>query len=194
MINENCLEYQILLNEKVDGAIKDEDDNNLSLHLEKCDDCNSYYNDLITMKSAFKGIEQIKVSKNFEENLFKKIQTSKSKDSYDINENREVIKKTSLFTKFVSYAAGVAIVAIAFVALEKSNLLDKENKKNILNPFNSNANSSRSVIATTNDSSKTNNLSDDETEETTLDSLEKLKNKPYIDIDDMKHRVSNEEK
>jgi len=194
MVNENCLEYQILINEKLDNEIKENDEKKLSSHLNNCDECSHYFSDLKSIKSSFSEIEKISVSADFNDKLLKRIQSSEKK-SFKINENEKLIeenrkiKSTPIFTKFVSYAAGIAIVAFAFVALEKSNLIEKDGT---LNSSNSIDNSK--IMATIIDSSESNKFASKNIEESTLDSLEKLKNKPYIDINDMKHRVSNEGK
>ena len=52
MMNENCLEYQILINERLDGEIKENDNGKLSSHLNSCDECNHYFSDLESMKST----------------------------------------------------------------------------------------------------------------------------------------------
>lgn len=193
MVNDNCLEYQILLNEKVDNEIKGADEVKLFSHLKNCTDCSRYYADLKSMKLSFSGIEKITVSNNFEEKLLNKIKASKT---FDINSEKNFdtnkkIRKSSIFTKFVSYAAGVAIVAFAFIALEKSNILN-EGDSHLVIPFNSSTNDTK-IMATTIDSSESKFVNTD-IKQSTLDSLEKLKSKPYIDINDLKHRVSNEGK
>ncbi len=194
MKNENCLEYQILINEKLDNEINVNDELILSAHLKECSECESYYTDLKSMKNSFNKMPNILASDEFEERLYNKIKASKI---VDINLNRSgdnnvVFKKQSFLSKFTSYAAGIAIVAFAFVALEKSNFLDSD--KNIIDSFNSTSKTNMATIIDSSNNDNNNIAIEKDAEKSVLDSLEKLKTKPYININDLKHSVSNEDK
>lgn len=112
-----CEEYREMIFEKVEGTLTKERVSFLEKHLENCKICREA---LLQMEEIKKGLENFRLSVNsdFNERLKSRI-------------NKEKKKTLSIYYKVFSYAAGVAVIAISFIALNNQNQAIEFPSKNL---------------------------------------------------------------
>lgn len=122
----DCTYSQTLIFEHLDGELSFENREILETHLESCLSCKKMFDEMTSISATMKELPKFEVSASFNEKLFDKIEKEKRANIIPIKS-----KKVPIYQKFMSYAAGVAVIVMTFMFFNE-NAVDEDNGINIV--------------------------------------------------------------
>jgi len=117
----------MILNGELELDITVETNEIIDSHLEECEDCRLFVNELKKISFDTKNIKKLEVSGGFDYNLKRKL------DAVTKEDKTEAIKTIPLFTRMVYYSSGVAAALIAFLYISSLGVVDQK-QQNITVP------------------------------------------------------------
>lgn len=112
-----CEEYEILINNKIDGEISDAEDSKLSEHLENCKSCTTEAEGLIKISGMSESLPVNFLSPYQKEKLWKSINNSISKPSVQPGLNGNSYHKKNEIERFPVFRYSIAAVLVIAVIL-----------------------------------------------------------------------------
>lgn len=105
-----CEEYEALISALLDGALADEDREELMAHMAGCPACQAYFDDLLAIRTALSGLED-KAPAGFTDRVMDQVRRESRQ-----TEEKENSRKTVAFPYWRRYAAMAACCAIVAIA------------------------------------------------------------------------------
>lgn len=163
---------EMIVNGNIELDLTVETNDEINAHLQTCDDCRQFINELNKISQETKSIEKMTVSDDFDYNLKRKLAQIKQENV------TEPVKTIPFFSRMVYYASGIAAMMIAFLYVSSMGIF--ENNENSVVP-----NSPVSLQLVSDDQNN-------KPKTTITDSLENLRNNVAND-EDMRLKVSTGE-
>ena len=105
-----CEEYEALISALLDGALADEDREELMAHMAGCPACQAYFDDLLAIRTALSGLED-KAPAGFTDRVMDQVRRESRQ-----TEEKENSRKTVAFPYWRRYAAMAACCAVVAIA------------------------------------------------------------------------------
>jgi len=125
----NCDTYTDLIFGMIEGDLTAGEQAELDQHLTTCVSCRNILDEMTAIKSGLTSLEKMSVSENFEAGLAAKLKQHRSDHIVPLHAQHSTESKTktvSLFSRFMAYAAGFAVIALGFVAIERTGVINDD--------------------------------------------------------------------
>lgn len=124
----NCDKYTDLIFGKIENDLSSEENVKLEEHLKECESCRSMLKEMTAIKEDICSLEKVTVSANFDAALSQKLEQHRKTNVIPLHEEKtkeSKVKSVSIFSRFIAYAAGFAIIALGFIAIDRIGLVNE---------------------------------------------------------------------